>query len=430
MKIEDSNPPRGTRDLLPSSVSKRDFVLGKIAEVYARFGYRKIETPCLENIWRLSSGEGGENEKLIFRVLRRGLDEQVSAGTSVSDLVDLGLRYDLTVPLARYVSNNRASLMFPFRSFQVGPVWRAERPQSGRFRQFTQCDIDCIGEDTVLAETELIEATTEALAAIGIRDMTVRLSDRRLLSVLAETSGIPPDQRSEFFIGLDKLDKIGWDGVRAEFISRGIDQASTDRARGLIEELSDVGSASVVEVITRILPGLPDTVVDDMVTTLSCLEPLASKNGVRFEFDPTLVRGMGYYTGQIFEIGIQGSSSSIAGGGRYDKLIGRSTGKDVSACGFSIGFERIIDLVSDAPSKEMLAILYEVDVSLQAVLSIASKFRAEGRTASVFARSGKLPAQLSRLEKDGFTSWVTVQGDTSLEKLPVERRFVRPIMKT
>src|ERR1700678_1334813 len=212
MKI-DNSPARGMRDLLPANVAVRDHVLESISAVYRRFGYQRIETPALEDIGRLQSGEGADNEKLVYQVLRRGLPPEVAAGTPLRELVDLGLRYDLTVPLTRFYGHNPASLPSPFRSFQVGPVWRAERPQKGRYRQFYQCDIDMIGETSVLAEAELIEATSQALAAVGLEGTTVRLSDRRFLAALAESAGLPEASWDGFFIVLDKLDKIGGGGV-------------------------------------------------------------------------------------------------------------------------------------------------------------------------------------------------------------------------
>src|SRR5579863_654150 len=221
MKI-DNSPARGMRDLLPADVAVRDHVLESIAAVYRKFGYQRIETPALEDIARLTSGQGGENEKLAYWVLRRGLPASVAEDTELRDLVDLGLRYDLTVPLTRFYGHNHARLPVPFRSLQVGPVWRAERPQRGRYRQFYQCDIDMIGEPTVLAEAELIEATTQALAAIGLTGTTIRLCDRRYWSALASDTGVPLSLQGGFFITLDKLDKIGWDGVRAELAALGL----------------------------------------------------------------------------------------------------------------------------------------------------------------------------------------------------------------
>src|SRR5579864_5402815 len=237
MKI-DNSPARGMRDLLPADVAVREHVLESIAGVYRKFGYQRIETPALEDIARLTSGQGGENEKLAYWVLRRGLPASVAEGTELRDLVDLGLRYDLTVPLTRFYGHNHAKLPLPFRSLQVGPVWRAERPQRGRYRQFYQCDIDMIGEASVLAEAELIEATTEALAAVGLTGTTVRVSDRRFLATLASECGVPADRQDAFFITVDKLDKIGWDGVQAELAELGFERAQVaaaeEKIRGLI----------------------------------------------------------------------------------------------------------------------------------------------------------------------------------------------------
>src|SRR5580700_9739054 len=298
MKI-DNSPARGMRDLLPADVAVRDHVLESISAVYRRYGYQRIETPALENIERLQSGEGGDNEKLIFEVLRRGLPPEVPPGTPLRELVDLGLRYDLTVPLTRFYGNNHASLPMPFRSLQVGPVWRADRPQRGRYRQFYQCDIDMIGEPTVLAEAELIEATTEALASVGLTGTTIRVSDRRFLAALAADAGVHESSWKAFFITLDKLDKIGWDGVRSELVELGFDPAQVTAAEEKIQGLEGLSADKLAGTLAEAVPGLDLFVIDDLVVVASFLDRLG---GVRWEFDPTLVRGMGYYTGQVFEI--------------------------------------------------------------------------------------------------------------------------------
>jgi len=296
MKI-DNSPARGMRDLLPADVDVRDHVLESISAVYRRYGYQRIETPALENIARLSSGEGGDNEKLIFEVLRRGLPPEVAAGTPVRDLVDLGLRYDLTVPLTRFYGNNQAALPTPFRSLQVGPVWRADRPQRGRYRQFYQCDIDMIGEPSVLAEAELIEATSDALAAIGLTGTTIRLSDRRFLSALAADCGVPENWRNEFFIILDKLDKIGWDGVRAELTALGLPAAQVAAVTEKIRALEHLPAGKLAGALADAVPGLAAPVIEDLAATVSCLDRLALTRELSWEFDPALVRGLGYYTG-------------------------------------------------------------------------------------------------------------------------------------
>ena len=405
----DNSPARGTRDLLPASVAVRDHVLESITAVYRRFGYQRIETPALEDISRLSSGEGGDNEKLLFEVLKRGLPDTVEPGTKVSDLVDLGLRYDLTVPLTRFYGANQAKLPTPFRSLQVGPVWRAERPQKGRYRQFYQCDIDVIGEPTVVAEAELIEATSEALAAVGLEGVTVRVSDRRFLAALAAFAGVPADQQARFFITLDKLDKIGWDGVRTELAEGGVPETAVAKAVDAILALQDQSAEKLAAALADAIPGIGDDVVADLAATAGALDRLADQRSVSWQFDPTLVRGMGYYTGQVFEVAKPGIPFSLAGGGRYDKLIGRWLGKDVPAVGFSVGFERIVDLLETDIRRDAVAVLAEADVSPADVLAAARDLRDQGQeVVEVVRRSGKFGAQLKRLEAAGFTAFTHV----------------------
>jgi histidyl-tRNA synthetase len=419
MKI-DNSPARGMRDLLPADVAVRDHVLESISAVYRQFGYQRIETPALENIERLQSGEGADNEKLIFQVLKRGLPPEVAAGTSLRELVDLGLRYDLTVPLTRFYGNNQASLPLPFRSLQVGPVWRAERPQRGRYRQFYQCDIDMIGEPSVLAEAELIEATSEALAAIGLTGTTIRLSDRRFLAALAADSGVPPEEYDAFFITLDKFDKIGWDGVQAELAELGFPPAQVAAVTEKIQGLADVPGDKLAHTLADSVPGLAADVIGDLATTAASLDRLAGERALGWQFDPTLVRGMGYYTGQVFEIMHPDMTGSVAGGGRYDKLIGRSLGHDVPACGFSIGFERIVDLLSREQARDAVAVLVENDVPVTEALAIAREMRGAsgisgvpgtGRVVETVRRSGKFGAQLKRLEAAGFSGFVLVRSE-------------------
>src|SRR5690242_6515744 len=410
----DNSPARGMRDLLPADVAVRDHVLESISAVYRRYGYQRIETPALENIARLSSGEGGDNEKLIFEVLRRGLPPEVAAGTPVRELVDLGLRYDLTVPLTRFYGNNQAALPTPFRSLQVGPVWRADRPQRGRYRQFYQCDIDMIGEPTVLAEAELIEATTEALAAIGLSGTTVRLSDRRFLAALASECGVPEGALDAFFITVDKLDKIGWAGVRAELLESGFEVVQVEAAEKKIQELIGVPADRLADALAESVPGLPAVVTEDLAAVADSLARLAAARPVNWQFDPTLVRGLGYYTGQVFEVVHPEMSGSVAGGGRYDKLIGRSLGHDVPACGFSIGFERIVDLLIREQSRDAIAILVEADVPAPDAVAVARDMRAAagpGRVVETVRRSGKFGAQLKRLEAAGCTGFVLVRSE-------------------
>jgi histidyl-tRNA synthetase len=415
----DNSPARGTRDLLPDVVATRDRVLNLIQDVYRRFGYQRIETPALERIERLTAGQGGDNEKLLFKILRRGLDERLPADTPTADLVDMGLRYDLTVPLTRFYAQYRAELPQPFRSFQFGPVWRAERPQRGRYRQFYQCDIDLLGESSVLAEAELVEATTQALAAVGLDGTTVRLSDRRFLAALATAAGVPEQAQGGFFVTVDKLDKIGWDGVAAELEGdRGLPAEVVAAAREKIESLTELPANKVADALADVVPGLPEQVAADLATLAGCLTELA---GVAWVFDPTLVRGMGYYTGGIFEVTHPQAAGSIAGGGRYDQLIGRSLGTEVPACGFSIGFERIVDLVGAAPATGRVAVLYEADVPVAQALAVARRLREEGVVAAPVRRSGKFGAQLTRLEGWGFTAFLPLVPGQDSGELPKPR---------
>jgi len=410
MKI-DNSPARGMRDLLPADVAVRDHVLDSIMAVYRRFGYQRIETPALEDIARLQSGEGADNEKLVYEVLRRGLPPVVAAETPLRELVDLGLRYDLTVPLTRFYGHNHAALPSPFRSLQVGPVWRAERPQKGRYRQFYQCDIDMIGEPSVLAEAELIEATSEALAVIGLTGTVVRLSDRRFVFALAADLGVPPEARTAFFIILDKLDKIGWEGVRAELLELGLSADQVGGAEEKIRGLEGLPGDKLAEALSYAVPGLAASVIEDLSLTAACLDRLAASQDLSWTFDPTLVRGLGYYTGQVFEIVKAGVSFSLAGGGRYDKLIGRSLGHDVPACGFSLGFERIVDVLTREQSRDAVAVLVEPDVPLADALEVARELRSVSgpvRVVETVRRSGKFGAQLRRLEAAGFSGFVLV----------------------
>jgi histidyl-tRNA synthetase len=417
----ENGPPRGTRDLLPEAVAKREAVIAELAESYGRFGFRRIETPCVEDINRLSSGEGGDNEKLIYRILRRGLDPVVAAGTELSELTDLGLRYDLTVPLTRFYAGNAGKLASPFKAMQIGPVWRAERPQKGRYRQFTQCDIDTIDEASVLAECELLEATLAALVAIGIEGVTVRVNDRRLLAAVAAEAGVPGEGLGGFFVTLDKLDKIGWEKVKAELTERGYPEAAGERCEWVVGLLSS--SEAIPEALDRaadLLPALPETVLDDLRKTFEALSGIehSGESAISSRLDPTIVRGMGYYTGQIFELAHPDSPGSIAGGGRYDGLIGRSLGREVPACGISIGFDRVVDMARfDAPDLGV-AVLY-TDQPVLDVLAVARVLRASGRPAALIVRKGQMKVQLDALKAEGYSSFVVLEGAAVSEERPL-----------
>ena len=338
-------PVTGMKDILPKEMEIRNYVMNMIRETYGKFGFTAIETPCVEHIENLCSKQGGDNEKLIFKIMKRGEKLNLETAQSEADLTDSGLRYDLTVPLSRFYSNNANDLPTPFKALQMGSVWRADRPQRGRFRQFVQCDIDILGEPTCLAEIELILATTTLLGKLNFKDFKVRINERRILKAMASYSGFTEDQYDQVFIILDKMDKIGWDGVKAELIESGYPEANVEKYVTMFDEMEKAEDA--LAYLSEKLSGvLEEDVIENLRTIRTSVEATAASQ-FQLVFDPTLVRGMSYYTGTIFEIEMAEFGSSVAGGGRYDKMIGKFTGKDTPACGFSIGFERIITILME-----------------------------------------------------------------------------------
>jgi histidyl-tRNA synthetase len=400
-----TEPPRGMRDILPAEAELRDAAAGTILTVYRRHGFRRIETPALESLQLLLGGGGGENEKLVFKVLKRGEKLDLGAAATEADLTDLGLRFDLTVPLARYYANNQGKLPDPLRAVQIGPVWRAERPQRGRYRQFTQCDIDILGVDSEIAEVELILATTEALGALGLDGLTVRINDRRLLAAMATWCGFAPERHGSVFITLDKWDKLSPPEIRQELAEAGHPAAAIDRMLGLYE--STVSAHSLARMRER----LHDPGSEGVFTALArIIEAVGSAAGGRFgiDFDPTLVRGMGYYTGPVFEIrSASFPSGSIAGGGRYDGMIGRHLGKAVPATGFSIGFERVVDILGkqrtpQARGPDRIALLFDATQDIKTVLLEAETYRKKGLLVALERRARNAGAQRAALERQGY----------------------------
>ena len=339
-------PVTGMKDILPAEMQLRDYLMGIIKDTYRGFGFTPMETPCVEHIENLTSKQGGDNEKLIFKILKRGEKLKLETAEKEEDLTDSGLRYDLTLPLTRYYANNSAVLPSPFKALQIGSVWRADRPQKGRFRQFTQCDIDILGEPTNLAEIELILATTTALRRICPENaFTVRVNDRRILKAMSAWAGFPEEASDQVFITLDKMDKIGEDGVREELVVNGFEASAADRYLELLKKCgkdADAVRSLGVTLGDTLEKGAAENLAEIMDTVCGC-----SDGGFGLAFDPTLVRGMGYYTGTIFEVSMEGFGGSVAGGGRYDRMVGKFTGQDTPACGFSIGFERIITILQD-----------------------------------------------------------------------------------
>ena len=393
---KDVHPPRGMRDFLPVEKLKRDIVLNTIRVTYMAHGFQEIETPALEDLERLTSGQGGDNEKLAFRVMKRGaeLEAALAASDGEDNLADLGLRYDLTVPLTRYYATNRTKLPAVFKALQTGPVWRAERPQKGRYRQFVQCDIDIIGDASILAEIELLNASLDALAAIGLNNASIRVNHRVLLANLLEQLGVPEAGKGSAMITIDKLDKIAAEGVVAELAEK-FDAAVAERAAAWLNAIA--GDLPIPAELNEIFAAVE-----------------ARHGNGRLRFDPTLVRGMGYYTGTIFEIEHPESGSSIGGGGRYDGMVGRWLGTDAPAVGISIGFERAVDLVEVSPdnAKSLVLILDSTDSAVIGnALNLQQEAIAAGYRVRLEQRPKKLNMLLDSMAEQGFGSFASVGVD-------------------
>jgi histidyl-tRNA synthetase len=407
-----ATPAKGMRDLLPGQVAARDWATARILAVYASYGFTRIETPAVENLNVLVGAQGGENEKLIFKIMKRG--EKLSA-SDAGEKADLGLRFDLTVPLARYYAHLNATLREPLRAIQIGPVWRAEQPQKGRYRQFTQCDIDILGLGSPLAEIELIRATVDALVAVTLTSLAVRVNDRRILIALVRAAGFSDADAMPVLIALDKMDKIGTAGVQKELLGRGFPDAIVAKFLASVEEMAGHTSP-------------PDPSLDWILNACRSDHAAWARAGAQVDvrFDPTLVRGMGYYTGPIFEISAAGYPSSIAGGGRYDDMIGRFLGRPVPACGFSIGFERLVEILEEKDAagardagRRKVALLIEPGANdIAAALAYARTERAAGGIVILEPRNVKNAGkQIYQLAVDGFREGRVYRADGSHEDI-------------
>ena len=408
-------PVTGMKDILPKEMEIRNYVMNMIRETYGKFGFSAIETPCVEHIENLSSKQGGENEKLIFKILKRGEKLKLDTAECEADLVDSGLRYDLTVPLSRYYSNNANELPAPFKALQMGSVWRADRPQRGRYRQFTQCDIDILGEPSNLAEIELITATTTTIGRLGFENFEIRINERRILKAMAAYSGFAEEDYDSVFITLDKMDKIGVEGVASELAQDGYPQENIDKYLDLFKLLEQ--TRDVTEGVKILSEKLGEYLDEEVVTNMTEIATAVNATkGAKFElvFDPTLVRGMSYYTGTIFEISMPELGAACGGGGRYDKMIGKFTGNDVPACGFSIGFERIILLlmengfkIPESPKKVAYLVekKYPAD-KLVDVMNQAKDARANGQQVLVVRMNKNKKFQKEQLMKEGYEEFV------------------------
>lgn len=410
-------PVNGMKDILPEEMQIRDYVQQVIKDTYRSFGFTPIETPCMENIANLSNKQGGENEKLIFKVMKRGEKLKIDEAKEEADLVDFGMRYDLTVPLVRFYANNANDLPSPFKALQMGNVWRADRPQRGRYRQFMQCDIDIIGEPSNLAEIELILATTTTIGRLGFKNFEIRINERRILKAMAAYSGFPEEEFDTVFIILDKMDKIGMDGVAEELAKEGYAAESIEKYLNLFRGVETAENG--IRYLAEQLEGfLSPEVEQNLLEIIGSVEG-AKTADFRLVFDPTLVRGMSYYTGTIFEIAMPELGAACGGGGRYDKMVGKFTGNDVPACGFSIGFERIVLLLLESgfvvpTQKPKAAYLIEKNYpaeKLSAVIAKAQSARADGQQVLVVRMNKNKKFQKERLEADGYREIVEFYAD-------------------
>ena len=404
-------PVNGMKDILPAEMEIRDYVTSVIKDTYRSFGFTPIETPCMENIANLSNKQGGENEKLIFKVLKRGEKLNLETAKEEADVVDFGMRYDLTVPLSRFYANHANDLPTPFKALQIGSVWRADRPQRGRYRQFTQCDIDILGEPSNLAEIELITATTTTIGRLGFKNFEIRINERRILKAMAAYSGFEEKDYDSIFITLDKMDKIGLEGVAAELEEEGYAKESIDKYLELFELLKDRKDvAEGVAFLKDKLGDFLDQEVADSLTEIATAVNATKNAEFTLVFDPTLVRGMSYYTGTIFEIAMPELGAACGGGGRYDKMIGKFTGNDVPVCGFSIGFERIILLLMESGFKiperpKRVAYLVEKKYPAEKLVDVmkqAKEARENGQQVLVVRMNKNKKFQKEQLSKEGY----------------------------
>ncbi len=403
-------PVTGMKDILPAEMQLRDYCIGVIKKTYAEFGFTSIETPCVESLANLNSKQGGENEKLIFKVMKRGEKLNLAEAKEENDLTDSGLRYDLTVPLVRFYANHANELPAPFKALQMGNVWRADRPQKGRYRQFMQCDIDILGEASNLAEIELILATTTTLGRLGFKDFKIRINERRILKAMAAYSGFPEEEYDNVFITLDKMDKIGIDGVAEELEKSGFAKESIDKYLDLFRAAEGKNGLDGLNTIASMLGDFLDAEVRDSLDEI--IQSVDSTKSAQFEmvFDPTLVRGMSYYTGTIFEVAMPQYGGSCGGGGRYDKMVGKFLGQDTPACGFSIGFERIIMIMMDEGFKipgegEKVAFLIEKGIKgerLSEIIAKAQEERAAGKQVLVVRMNKNKKFQKQQLAEQGY----------------------------
>jgi len=406
-------PVTGMKDVLPAEMQLRDYVIGVIKDTYGKFGFTSIETPAVESLANLNSKQGGENEKLIFKIMKRGEKLNLAEAKEENDLTDSGLRYDLTVPLVRFYANHQNELPAPFKALQMGYVWRADRPQKGRYRQFMQCDIDILGEPSNLAEIELILATTTTLGRLGFKGFQIRINERRILKAMAAYSGFSEESYDSVFITLDKMDKIGIEGVAEELLRDGFDKAGIDKYLDLFKGMQDKGAVEGLRFLSDTLGDFLDDEVKNSLEEIITSVDATKSADFEIVFDPTLVRGMSYYTGTIFEIAMPQYGGSCGGGGRYDKMVGKFTGQDTPACGFSIGFERIIMIMMDEGFKipgETGKVAYLIEKGVQGqmlsdIIANAQQERAKGTQVLVARMNKNKKFQKEQLISQGYSDF-------------------------
>ncbi|MBC3805576.1 histidine--tRNA ligase [Acetobacterium fimetarium] len=406
-----SKPVRGTRDILPDEMRIRDRLEQKILEIYRVHGFSRIETPVMENLELLLGSEGGENLKMLFTVLKRGEKLELTKDATTLDLCDMGLRFDLTLPLSRFYSNNQSMLESPFKAIQIGNVFRAERPQKGRFRSFKQCDIDIIGDPSINAEIELMDTTAKALIAMGFKGFTIKVNHRQLLSAVIKKAGFSAESIGTVCISLDKIDKVGTDGVTQELLEKGFGQEQVQSLMSCVASINLENLGQWVE----------DTEsIEELTRVINSMKTL-SKDQFEIVFDFSLIRGMGYYTGLIFEVSYGPYGYSIAGGGRYDNMIGKYNKVSVPAVGFSIGFERIISILleeeKDAVQVDKAVILfYEPQHdSIPEVIAAADVWRGKGYRVNLVAMKKKFGKQITAWDNGNYQGFVVFGRDQEIK---------------
>ncbi len=409
--MKKSTPVRGSRDILPEEMRLRDELEEIILNRYRSHGFKRIETPIMEDLDLLLGSEGGENLKMLFTILKRGQKLKPTPDSSVSDLCDMGLRFDLTLPLSRFYSNNQALLEMPFKAIQIGNVFRAERPQKGRFRSFKQCDIDIIGDPSINAEIELIDTTAKALMDLGLKGFTIKINHRKLLSQVMEKIGFSSDQIGPVCIALDKLDKIGVDGVKKELTKKAYPPQAIEALMTCVEKIDLSNLAEWVD---------DEGIISELKQVMAAINRLSDEN-YRIEFDFSLIRGMGYYTGLIFEVTYGPYGYSVAGGGRYDNMIGQFHKKSIPAVGFSIGFERIIGILQEEKAFEnqegKMVLFYDSDCqSIVDVIQAAKSWQKKGYATNLVAMKKKFGKQIAAYKKDDYSGFLVFGRDNELKK--------------